>query len=78
MRKPMNQKPKSYLKLIKKYIFSDGEQFPLTRWQMPWIMDMPPEVVEQLLDFYSSDLVHDTDCRVQNLTKFFTSSYLQA
>ena len=24
-------KPKSYLKLIKKYVFSEGEQFPLTR-----------------------------------------------
>ena len=23
-------KPKSYLKLIKKYVFSEGEQFPLT------------------------------------------------
>ena len=43
---------------------------------MPWIIDMPPEVVEQLLDFYSSDLVHDADGRVQNLTNFLTSSYL--
>ena len=24
-------KPKSYLKLIKKYVFSEGEQFPLTK-----------------------------------------------
>ena len=100
----------------------------LSRWQMPWIIDMPPEVVEQLLDilsfdregatnlfvpqsygpwwwrvlnfdvmfpgslfttrigkgwrsnhecqhwtFYSSDLIHDAYCRVQNLANFFTS-----
>ena len=24
-------KPNAYLKLIKKYVFSEGEQFPLTR-----------------------------------------------
>ena len=34
-------------------------------------MDMPPEVVEQLFDFYSSDLVNDADCRVQNLIPTF-------
>ena len=28
----------------------------LTRWQRPWIMDMPPKVVEQLLDAKSETL----------------------
>ena len=27
-------RPKSYLKLIKKYIFSEGEQFPLRRFEL--------------------------------------------
>ena len=39
-------KPKSYLKLIKKkYVFSEGEQFPLTK------IEEKPMSLSMLLDF---------------------------